>query len=127
MSKPIPNPPDASSATEASAHEPPFLGIDLSGPVSGEPVWGTISTPVAVPSPDVKDNDTSRKYSVEYSVDVRTHRTPTPEGLQRVLDILDQAIAPRPVSPVGDNHAGPDESAASAPTAPNPENEKGSP
>ncbi|WP_165676926.1 hypothetical protein [Metapseudomonas otitidis] len=127
MSKPIPDPPDASSATEAAAHEPPLLGIDLPRPVSGQPAWGTISAPVAVPSPDVKGNDTSRTYSVEYSMDVRTHRTPTPEGLQRVLDILGQAIAPRAVSRAGDNHAGPDEAAASTAIAPNPENEKGSP
>lgn len=125
MSKPTPDPHDASTAAEASAHELPLPGIDLSSPTSGQPVWGTISAPVAMPSPDVKGSDTSRKYGVEYNIDVHAHQTLTPEGLQRVLDILGQAIAPRPASPAGDNHVGPDEPAASTPTAP--ENEKGSP
>lgn len=127
MSKPIPDPHDASTAAKASAHELPLPGIDLSSPTSGQPVWGTISAPVAMPSPHVKGSDTSRKYGVEYNIDVHARQTLMPEGLQRVLDILGQAIAPRPVSPVGDNHAGPDEPAASTPTAPNAENEKGSP
>lgn len=127
MSKPIPDPHDASTATEASAHELPLPGIDLSSPPSGQPVWGTINAPVAMPSPDVKGSDTSRKYGVEYNIDVHARQTLMPEGLQRVLEIIDQAIAPRPVSPAGDNHVGPDESAASAPTAPSPEDEKGSP
>lgn len=125
MSKPIPDPHDASTAAEASAHELPLPGIDLSSPTSGQPVWGTISAPVAMPSPDVKGSDTSRKYGVEYNIDVHAHQTLTPEGLQRVLDILGQAVAPRPASPAGDNHVGPDEPAASTPIAP--ENEKGSP
>ncbi|MDV3441368.1 DUF2589 domain-containing protein [Pseudomonas otitidis] len=125
MSKPTPDPHDASTATEASAHELPLPGIDLSSPTSGQPVWGTISAPVAMPSPDVKGSDTSRKYGVEYNIDVHAHQTLMPEGLQRVLDILGQAIAPRPASPAGDNHVGSDEPAASTPTAP--ENEKGSP
>lgn len=125
MSKPTPDPHDASTAAEASAHELPLPGIDLSSPTSGQPVWGTISAPVAMPSSDVKGSDTSRKYGVEYNIDVHAHQTLTPEGLQRVLDILGQAIAPRPASPAGDNHVGPDEPAASTPTAP--ENEKGSP
>ncbi|WP_165676142.1 DUF2589 domain-containing protein [Metapseudomonas otitidis] len=125
MSKPTPDPHDASTAAEASAHELPLPGIDLSSPTSGQPVWGTINTPVAMPSPDVKGGDTSRKYSVEYNIDVHAHQTLMPEGLQRVLDILGQAIAPCPASPAGDNHVGPDEPAASTPTAP--ENEKGSP
>ncbi|MBO2926478.1 DUF2589 domain-containing protein [Pseudomonas otitidis] len=125
MSKPIPDPHDASTAAEASAHELPLPRVDLSSPTSGQPVWGTIKAPVAMPSPDVKGSDTSRKYGVEYNIDVHARQTLMPEGLQRVLDILDQAIAPHPAAPAGGNHAGPDEPAASSPTAP--ENEKGSP
>lgn len=99
----------------------------MPSPASGQPVWGTISAPVAMPSPDVKGSDTSRTYGVKYNLDVPAGPEQMPDGLRRVLDILSQAIAPRPVPPAGENHVGPNEPAASTPTAPTPENEKGSP
>lgn len=82
----------STSSTEKDAKE---IGGELSATVGGG--WGSASVKISGSVSSSKENTRSSDTSAKYHVEVNARNFGTPEGLARVLDMMNQAAQPRQI------------------------------
>lgn len=117
---PNPDPLHTPTADEAPAPEHLTQETDLPAPTAGQPGWGAISKTIGEPPRGARRDNARPQQHAKYSVEVHTQHESIPEGLQCVLEMLGEAIAPRPATPTDDSYAGPAATTPTTPTTPKP-------